>query len=133
MRSIGWILALPAVAAVASLPTGAVSAQQPQAVRQTEQGIELDFQDTELRLVLTALAEAGRLNLVSGELPARRITLRTNQPVRREDIVALLRSLAASNGLRVTEDGPFLRVEVAETGAALRAAAGRADTAAPER
>jgi len=86
-------------------------AQQPEAVRQTAQGIMLDFQDTELRLVLTALAEAGGLNLVSGELPSRRVTLRTNQPVKQEDMLALLKSLAASNGLRATQDGPFLRIE----------------------
>src|SRR2546430_14417834 len=94
----------------------------------------LDCQETELRLVLTALAEAGRLNLVSGELPPRRVTLRTNQPVRSEDLVALLRSLAASNGLKVTEDGPFLRIEAVEPrDAALRAATAGRDTTAAER
>ncbi len=132
-----WIASLPALVLGVTLPAGVARAQQPTgaAVRQTEQGIMLDFQDTELRLVLTALAEAGRLNLVSGELPSRRVTLRTNQPVRREDLLALLRSLAASNGLKATEDGPFLRIEPAESReAALRAAAGAArDTGAAER
>ena len=133
MRTFAWTLLVPALAVGVPLPSRA-AAQQPPAVRQTEQGIMLDFQDTELRLVLTALAEAGRLNLVSGELPARRVTLRTNQPVRSADIVALLRSLAASNGLRVTEDGPFLRIEAVEPrDAALRAATGGRDTTAAER
>jgi len=132
VRTLTWILVVSGLAGGVLLSPTRAAAQQPQAVRQTEQGIMLDFQDTELRLVLTALAEAGRLNLVSGELPARRVTLRTNQPVRSEDIVALLRSLAVSNGLKVTEDGPFLRIEAGEPrDAALRA--GGKDTSAAER
>jgi general secretion pathway protein D len=119
VHRIARILVWPALAASVALPAPNARAQQP--VRQTEQGIMLDFQDTELRLVLTALAEAGRLNLVSGELPARRVTLRTNQPVRQEDILALLKSLAASNGLKATVDGPFLRIDATASreGAAL--------------
>lgn len=132
MPRIMRVLVAAALAAAVAPPVGVAHAQQPTAVRQTEQGIMLDFQDTDLRVVLTALAEAGRLNLVSGELPARRVTLRTNQPVRGEDILALLKSLAASNGLRATEDGPFLRIEVAQPRdqAALGA---RVDTGAAER
>jgi general secretion pathway protein D len=134
MRSVAGILLTSALAAGFALPLGVTQAQQPPAVRQTEQGIMLDFQDTELRLVLAALAEAGHLNLVSGELPARRITLRTNQPVRQQDILALLRSLTASNGLKAVDDGPFLRIEPAGRGAATPGAgAATADTAGAER
>jgi len=132
VRRILWLLIGPVLAAI-TLPTVVARAQQPTAVRQTEQGIMLDFQDTDLRLVLTALAEAGRLNLVSGELPSHRVTLRTNQPVRREDILALLRSLAASNGLKATEDGPFLRIEAAPPREQAALGGGGADTAAAER
>ena len=80
-------------------------------IRVTEQGIVLDFQETELRLVVAALAEAGGLNVVYGELPPRRITLRTNRPVPAEGVLALLRSLAAANGLRIEENDDFLRLD----------------------
>jgi general secretion pathway protein D len=73
----------------------------------------VDFQDADLRLVVTALAEAGGLNLVYSDLPARRVTLRMKQPVPRENLLPLLKSLAQSNGLRVVEDGDFLRLEAA--------------------
>lgn len=90
-----------------------LAAQEPEPVRVTEQGVLVDFQDADLRLVITALAEAGGLNVVYGDLPQRRVTLRMKQPVPKENMVALLRSLAQSNGLRVTEDGEFIRLEAA--------------------
>lgn len=84
-------------------------AQNP--VEVTPAGVLVDFQDADLRLVVGALAEAGGLNLVYADLPARRVTLRMKQPVPRDNLLPLLRSLAQSNGLRVIEDGDFLRLE----------------------
>lgn len=86
-------------------------AQDTSAVRTTTQGVLIDFQDTDLRLVITALAEAGGLNVTYGELPSRRITLRIRQPVARADVLPLLRSLAQSNGLRFIEEASFIRLE----------------------
>ncbi len=98
------------------------------------QGLVFDFQDADLKLVLSALAEAGHLNLVYSELPSRHVTLRTNQPVPPEQILPLLKSLAASNGLKVIEDGAFIRIE--DTGQDMRASRGEAavadTTAEPE-
>ncbi len=88
-----------------------LSAQQP--VKITPEGVLVDFQDADLRLVITALAEAGGLNVVYSELPARRVTLRMKQPVPRDNMLPLLRSLAQSNGLRVVEDSSFIRLEPA--------------------
>ncbi len=130
MHRIASVLLGLALALGVALTATEARAQQPEAVRQTAQGIMLDFQDTELRLVLTALAEAGGLNLVSGELPSRRVTLRTNQPVKQEDMLALLKSLAASNGLRATQDGPFLRIESIAAVAGREGAARLGDTVA---
>jgi len=87
--------------------------QEP--VRVTEAGIVLDFQDAELRVVLAALAEAGKLNVTFGDLPERRVTLRLREPVPRGEVLALLRSFAQTNGLRVEGDGSLLRIVVAET------------------
>jgi general secretion pathway protein D len=103
------------------------SAQQPGA------GVKFDFQDADLRLVLAALAEAGKLNLIFSELPSRHITLRTNQPVPPDQILPLLRSLAASNGLKVTEEGAFVRIEDTGAGREVRRAAGTDSTASDVR
>jgi general secretion pathway protein D len=91
--------------------THPLSSQQP--VKVTPEGVLVDFQDADLRLVITALAEAGGLNVVYSELPARRVTLRMKQPVPRDNMLPLLRSLAQSNGLRVVEDSSFIRLEPA--------------------
>lgn len=86
-----------------------LQAQEP--VRVTEQGVLVDFQDADLRLVVTALAEAGELNVVYGDLPQRRVTLRMRQPVSKAGMLPLLKSLAQANGLRVVEAEGFLRLE----------------------
>jgi general secretion pathway protein D len=84
-------------------------AQEP--VRVTEQGVMLDFQDADLRLVISALAEAGALNVMYGELPARKVTLRTTQPVPTQQILTLLRSVARANGLEMVDDSGFVRLD----------------------
>lgn len=89
-------------------------AQDTSAVRTTSRGILVDFQDVDLRVVVLALAEAAGLNVSYGDLPARKITLRLRQPVEREDVLPLLRSLAQSNGLRVVEERGLLRLDAAE-------------------
>lgn len=91
-----------------------VRAQQPTAApgaRATAQGILIDFQDTEVRSVITALAEAAGINVTYGDLPSRRITLRIRQPVPVDSVRALLRSVAESNGLKVTDTGSLLRFD----------------------
>jgi general secretion pathway protein D len=123
-RSMGAPLLLLALLMVRS-----AAAQEPEPVTVTDEGILVDFQDADLRLVLTALAEAGGINLVYPELPARRVTLRMRQPVSRENLVPLLRSLAQSNGLKVIEEGDFFRLEPA--GAAAEGAAKDTASAAP--
>src|ERR1044071_7885714 len=83
----------------------------------TDAGTLVDFQDVDLRLVITALAEAGGLNVVYGDLPARKITLRMKQPVMRAEILPLLRSVAQANGLVLSQNGGLIQVSSA-TGAA---------------
>lgn len=116
-----WIMVAVCVIAASGL-----AAQEPAPVRAVGQGLLFDFQDAELRLVLASLAEAAQLNLVYSELPARKVTLRTNQPVPLDQVLPLLRTLAQSNGLRVTEEGGFIRLE--DTGARERGAAPRDTT-----
>lgn len=94
------LLALPAAARA-----------QEDGVRAVQGGVLVDFSDADLRLVISALAEAGRLNVTFTNLPQRNVTLRLTQPVPPENILPLLRSLVRSNGLRMVEDGGFIRVE----------------------
>jgi general secretion pathway protein D len=103
-------------------------AQDPSGVQTTPQGVLVDFQDADLRLVLSALAEAGALNVVFSEIPPRRITLRMGRALPRESLLPLLRSIADANGLRVVEEAGFLRVEAVAMPVAQdpRAAAGAA-------
>ena len=116
------------LAALAMLLAGArVAAQEPGAVRATAEGIVIDFQDAEIRTVITALAEAARLNVIFADLPSRRITLRLRQPVPPDSVRGLLRTIAEANGLRVIEQGTLLRFEspiVAAPAATGRPAAG---------
>ena len=103
------VILIAALGVAATLtPAGA---QEPAPVRVTPAGVLVDFQDAELSLVIAALAEAGGINVVHAELPARRVTLRMQQPVAKENILPLLKSLAESNGLRVEQEGNFLRLE----------------------
>ena len=108
---------LPLALLAVLLPPGGASsaaAQQPVAqpgARATPQGVLIDLQDTEVRSVITALAEAAGINVTFGDLPARRITLRMRQPVPVDSVRPLLRSIAEANGLRVTDSGGLLRFE----------------------
>ena len=90
----------------------------------------IDFQDADLRAVITALAEAGGLNLTYGDIPNRRYTLHLPQGVARADILPLLKSVAAGNGLRVVTEGTLLRVEAID---ARELAANAAGTRAPSK
>ncbi len=107
----GWRWAALVLAMLLAAPPTPAGAQDTTGVRRTEQGILVDFQDADLRSVITALAEAANLNVSYGELPARRVTLRLRQAVVRADIPALLKSVAQSYGLRYSEDAGLIRLE----------------------
>jgi general secretion pathway protein D len=80
-------------------------------VRRTPTGFLLDFQEQDLRTVLSALAEASGLNVSLTNIPNDRITLRMGQPVSREGMVEVLRQLSESHNLKMTESGPLIRIE----------------------
>lgn len=104
--------AIPAAALLAALAGGAPAAAQeePAAVVRTDSTATFDFQDTDLRLVLSALAEVGGLNIVYGELPSRTVTLRTSRPVPLDRVRSLLESVAGGHGLQVREEDDVLRI-----------------------
>ena len=108
----GFTLAALVAAAGRVSPIRTAQAQQtPTGARPTAQGILIDFQDADIRNVITALAEAAGLNVTFGELPQRRITLRVRQPVPPDSVRIMLRSLAEANGVHATEEAGLLRFE----------------------
>ena len=67
-------------------------AQRGSGVTASEQGVLVDVQDADLRMVIAALAEAAGLNVFYQDLPPRRVTLRLVNPVPRSDVRGLLTS-----------------------------------------
>lgn len=111
-------LSLALSCAVLLLPVRA-AAQDSILVRPVAGGVLIDFQDADIRLVISALAEAGGLNVVYTDLPAQRVTLRMQQPIPRDRIAALLETFVRSNGLTISNEGAFLRVAGANAAVAL--------------
>ena len=106
----GVALAAPSPRAAAQQPPAPPA---PSSTRATSQGILVDFQDADIRTVITALAEAAGLNVTFGDLPQHRITLRVRQPVPNDSVRRLLRSVAEANGVRVADEAGLLRFEAA--------------------
>lgn len=93
------------------LVASALGAQGPGGVRRTTSGYRLDFDDQDMRTVLTALAEAAGANIMFGALPAGKVTLHMGAAVPRDSLVGVLRSVAAANGLRATQEGSVWRID----------------------
>ncbi len=74
-------------------------------------GYALDFQNQELQVVLNALAEAGNLNVTMTNIPAQRVSVRMGRGAPRDTLVAMIRGLAESNGVRFTAQGSLIRLE----------------------
>jgi type II secretory pathway component GspD/PulD (secretin) len=74
------------------------------------QGVSLDFQDQELKVVLDALAAAGDLNVSMTNIPNTRVTMHMGRPVSREGMIELVKSVAESNGLKVTESPTLIQI-----------------------
>jgi type II secretory pathway component GspD/PulD (secretin) len=107
---------------------GALAAQEAPGVARTEAGVEFDFQNADLQVVLSALADVAGLNVVFGDLPARRVTLRTSRPIQVAEVRGYLESVVRSNNLAIVEEGGLLRIVPADvpTAAPARPLAGRA-------
>ncbi|MFL5540135.1 MAG: hypothetical protein ACJ8J0_14190, partial [Longimicrobiaceae bacterium] len=98
-----------------------LSAQQPAGVVRTPGGVQVDFQNTDMRLVVAALADAAGLNVVYGDLPQKTVTLRTSTPVPVSQVRVYLNSLLQANDLELQDEGSGL-LRIVPTAAAARAA-----------
>lgn len=75
-----------------------------------KKGYALDFQDQDLKVVLSALAEAGNLNMTYSNVPTRKVTLRMGSAATKAEIVGMLRGIAEANDMKVTESGSLLQL-----------------------
>jgi general secretion pathway protein D len=73
-------------------------------------GYRFDFQDADIKAVITALAAAGNLNVAYGDLPPKKVSLRLNHSVQASEIPSILRNVALTNGLKVSEDQGLITV-----------------------
>ena len=90
------------MALAAALLMAAPAAAQ-EGVRQTAGGIMIDFPNTDMRLVVAALAEAAGLNVTYADLPSRTVSLRTSNPVPPEQVRVYLESLLRANQMELRE------------------------------
>ncbi|HEU0054724.1 MAG TPA: secretin N-terminal domain-containing protein, partial [Longimicrobium sp.] len=91
---------------LAALPAGAARAQT-EGVRRVDGGVAVDFQGTDLRLVVAALAEAGGLNVMYGDLPQAGVNLRAG-PVPVGQVRVLLEQTLDMHQLKLQEESPGL-------------------------
>lgn len=87
-----------------------LGAQEVTGAPASEEGVTLDFQDAELRVVISALAELAGVPVAYSDLPSRTVTLRSPTPVPRGELRGMLESLIRSNGLVMVEEGGLLRI-----------------------
>src|SRR6476620_12478079 len=83
---------------------------KPDTAKKPAASVSLDFQDQDLKVVLDALAAAGDLNVSMTNIPQQRVTVHMGRPVSREGMIELVKSLAESNGLKVTEAPTLLQI-----------------------
>src|SRR4051812_4783914 len=86
-----------------------IAGQRPDTVKRPT-GVALDFQDQDLKIVLDALAAAGDLNVALTNIPSQRVTVHMGRPVSREGMIEVLKSVAESNGLKVTESPTLIQI-----------------------
>src|SRR3954463_648512 len=110
------ILILSAITAAVVQPAAAQRGGQtrPPATKpdttKKNQGVSLDFQDQDLKVVLDALAAAGDLNVSMTNIPRQTVTVHMGRPVSREGMIELVKSVSESNGLKVTESPTLIQI-----------------------
>jgi general secretion pathway protein D len=101
----------------------AAQAQDTTGVRLTRDSVTVRFVETDFRAVVQALGRYLAKPLLTGNLPAARVSLETPAPMPRASVAALLQGLVESQGLRLVEDSSFFRIAPPEPAPAPAAAA----------
>lgn len=95
---------------VAVVQAGAALEGGLEAQAQVRDSVRLDFEDTDIRAVIAALAELMGANVTYGKLPTRTVTLKTHRPVPSDSLPSIFTGLLSSNGLTVEEASGVLRI-----------------------
>jgi len=110
------VLATLSPAAIAAQrPSQSQSGATPRGVTPSSAGYTVDFNDQDIRVVLSALAEAAGTNVTFSNLPEIRTTLHLGQPVPKDQLLDVMRGVAEQNDLRMTVEGPLVRIAQARS------------------
>ena len=80
-------------------------------VKRQGTGFVVNYDDQPLRVVFSALADASGLNIVQTNIPQRNTTLHMGQAVTREQMLEVIKGIAASNNITVIEGASLIRLE----------------------
>ncbi len=80
------------------------------ALRNTPEGMVLEFVDQDVATVLRAIAEAGGLSVTMSNLPSAQVSLRLQQQLTREAAIDALKAVAEGNDITVTEGTSVIRL-----------------------
>src|SRR4051812_10783736 len=101
----------PAMAQGRGQPPSTTSQTDTFIVKRTAAGFVVNFDDQPLRVVFSALAEASGLNIVQTNIPLRNTTLHMGTAVSRDQMLDVIKGLAASNNITVIEGPSLVRLE----------------------
>ncbi|HEX8360812.1 MAG TPA: secretin N-terminal domain-containing protein [Longimicrobium sp.] len=110
-QSARWYAAVGIAAVLAAVSPHALHAQSTPAAQSGPDGIRLDFRDTDIRVVISALAELAGMSVTYSNLPGTQVTLTSGAPLTRAQVREQLEHVVRSNGLRMVEQGGLFRVE----------------------
>jgi general secretion pathway protein D len=102
--------AIAIAAALAAAATRQARAQDTAAVRVVDDSVRVRFLDADLRAVIQAVGRYLPKPVVTGAMPAVRVSLQTPQPVGRATLATLLAGLVEAQGLEYAEDSAFIRI-----------------------
>ena len=80
------------------------------AQQQAPQTMPIDYVDADLASVIRSLASALGVNVMLTDVPARRITFQTPQPIPVTEVGAVLEAILESQGLVIVQSGPVAQV-----------------------
>lgn len=111
MHFLGYFALLTVTIAGSLVAQDQVPAQEDIApVVQTPAGYKVDFDNQDIKVVLSALAQAAGVNVTFSDLPEIRTTLRLGQPVPKEQLVSMMRQVAEGNGLVMRQRGTLIHI-----------------------
>ena len=128
LRPLALALALAPALLLGRVAQAHAQEQQARLVERTrEDGVTLDFQDADLRVVIATLAQVAGLDVVFSNLPNRTVTLRTSAPVPPERVRGYLESVVRAHGLEMVEENGLVRIAGRDSAAAPVPAASQAE------